>query len=232
MRPSACSRTEMKAAKTLRSSTKPLKAKDIADPQLFPWRVFRGALLTGCSMWVFIMIGRVVEQTNGERQLLKQEGRVERWPSHMQPWRGCHPGRAMVPATSGPTPAAPTAACRRSLGTTGPRGNRSRTEAWSKRVALFGAKRGEWEKDAEDRAAAGAAKELLAALTPIVEALHEGARPAAQSRRAGLTWPGELRPTMLATSTRRGPGTSPPWRPTAAAPWSRCPARLAPRRSR
>ena len=25
-------------------------------------------------------------EVNGERQLLKQEGRVERWPSHMQPW--------------------------------------------------------------------------------------------------------------------------------------------------
>mmetsp|Transcript_56607 Transcript_56607/g.152276 ORF Transcript_56607/g.152276 Transcript_56607/m.152276 type:complete len:328 (+) Transcript_56607:1-984(+) len=32
------------------------------------------------------MFGRGFEQLNGERFLLKQEGRVERWPSHMQPW--------------------------------------------------------------------------------------------------------------------------------------------------
>merc|ERR1712113_791806 len=33
-----------------------------------------------------IWFGRIFEMVNGERQLLKQEGRVERWPSHMQPW--------------------------------------------------------------------------------------------------------------------------------------------------
>jgi len=37
-------------------------------------------------MWVFIMSGRVFEQNHGERNLLKETGRVIRWPSHMQPW--------------------------------------------------------------------------------------------------------------------------------------------------
>ena len=40
----------------------------------------------GTSMWLLIMCGRAFEMVNGERQLLKQEGRVERLPSHMQPW--------------------------------------------------------------------------------------------------------------------------------------------------
>merc|ERR1719469_1068920 len=56
------------------------------EPTLFGWKLFRGACCTSIAMWALIICGRVFEQVNGERKLLKQEGRVERWPSHMQPW--------------------------------------------------------------------------------------------------------------------------------------------------
>jgi len=57
------------------------------DPSCnFAWKLFRGACITTIAMWSLILCGRVFEQANGERMLLKQEGRVERWPSHMQPW--------------------------------------------------------------------------------------------------------------------------------------------------
>jgi len=81
-----CLQQEMKAAKGSKASTvPPKKAKDVM-PALWAWKLFRGAILTYIGMWVYICIGRVIEQVNGERMFLKQEGRVMRWPSHMQPW--------------------------------------------------------------------------------------------------------------------------------------------------
>merc|ERR1719336_1818648 len=50
------------------------------------WKLFRGACISTIAMWSLIICGRAFEQANGERMLLKQEGRVERWPSHIQPW--------------------------------------------------------------------------------------------------------------------------------------------------
>mmetsp|Transcript_96805 Transcript_96805/g.172218 ORF Transcript_96805/g.172218 Transcript_96805/m.172218 type:complete len:798 (+) Transcript_96805:91-2484(+) len=81
-----CILQEMKASKDGKGAVaSPKKAREVG-PMLFPWRLFRGAMITYISVWALIMFGRVFEQVNGERQLLKQEGRVMRWPSHMQPW--------------------------------------------------------------------------------------------------------------------------------------------------
>merc|ERR550532_232862 len=82
-----CLQQEMKAArlKSTSAASAPKKAKDYM-PSLFAWKIFRGALFTTISIWVYISIGRIVEQINGERLFLKPEGRVMRWPSHMQPW--------------------------------------------------------------------------------------------------------------------------------------------------
>mmetsp|Transcript_20784 Transcript_20784/g.44376 ORF Transcript_20784/g.44376 Transcript_20784/m.44376 type:complete len:780 (+) Transcript_20784:90-2429(+) len=81
-----CLLQEMKAAKGGKGNTvEPKKARD-SQPAMLPWKLFRGALMTLIGMWVLIMCGRFFEQLNGERFILKQEGRVERWPSHMQPW--------------------------------------------------------------------------------------------------------------------------------------------------
>jgi hypothetical protein len=55
-------------------------------PGLWPFRIFRGALYAMIAVWVMVVIARLWETFWGERKLLKQEGRVERWPSHMQPW--------------------------------------------------------------------------------------------------------------------------------------------------
>jgi hypothetical protein len=81
-----CLLQEMKAAKGEEGQKAPLKKARECQPAMLPWKLFRGACITKISMWILIMFGRGFEQLNGERQLLKQEGRVERWPSHMQPW--------------------------------------------------------------------------------------------------------------------------------------------------
>mmetsp|Transcript_10076 Transcript_10076/g.24004 ORF Transcript_10076/g.24004 Transcript_10076/m.24004 type:complete len:821 (-) Transcript_10076:127-2589(-) len=81
-----CLQQEMKAAKGAKAPTTFHKKAKETMPALWPWKLFRGAVLTMIGMWVYICIGRVIEQINGERMFLKQEGRVMRWPSHMQPW--------------------------------------------------------------------------------------------------------------------------------------------------
>eukprot|EP00403_Amphidinium_massartii_P032513 CAMPEP_0178448616 /NCGR_PEP_ID=MMETSP0689_2-20121128/42087_1 /TAXON_ID=160604 /ORGANISM="Amphidinium massartii, Strain CS-259" /LENGTH=573 /DNA_ID=CAMNT_0020073829 /DNA_START=56 /DNA_END=1774 /DNA_ORIENTATION=- len=81
-----CLLQEMKAARGHKAAVAPTKKERIVKPQLFPWKIVRGGLICNIAVWAFVMVGRVVEQVNGERQLLKQEGRVERWPAHMQPW--------------------------------------------------------------------------------------------------------------------------------------------------
>jgi len=81
----SCLQQEMRAGKSA-SPDAPVKKARESEPSMFPWKIFRGAIITAIAMWVFIIFGRVFEVVNGERQLLKQEGRVMRWPSHMQVW--------------------------------------------------------------------------------------------------------------------------------------------------
>jgi len=82
----SCIQQEMKAAKGQQGFSSPGKKARATGSAMLPWKLFRGACITTISMWALIMCGRAFEQVNGERFLLKQEGRVERWPSHMQPW--------------------------------------------------------------------------------------------------------------------------------------------------
>lgn len=81
-----CLQQEMKASKGTKGVNVPQKKSRETAPMLYPWKLFRGAILTNICLWIFIMFGRVFDQVHGERQLLKQEGRVMRWPFHMQPW--------------------------------------------------------------------------------------------------------------------------------------------------
>lgn len=81
-----CLLQELHAARGEQAKKLPQNKGRDSDPTLFGWKLFRGACITTISMWTLIMCGRVFEQINGERKLLKQESRVERWPSHMQPW--------------------------------------------------------------------------------------------------------------------------------------------------
>eukprot|EP00425_Heterocapsa_triquetra_P046155 CAMPEP_0195065826 /NCGR_PEP_ID=MMETSP0448-20130528/11359_1 /TAXON_ID=66468 /ORGANISM="Heterocapsa triquestra, Strain CCMP 448" /LENGTH=505 /DNA_ID=CAMNT_0040096981 /DNA_START=56 /DNA_END=1570 /DNA_ORIENTATION=+ len=80
-----CLQQEMRAGKLYHGEKSIRRGKDAA-PSMFAWRIFRGACCTSIFMWGFIIFGRIFEHWNGERALMKQEGRVERWPSHMQPW--------------------------------------------------------------------------------------------------------------------------------------------------
>mmetsp|Transcript_5272 Transcript_5272/g.12696 ORF Transcript_5272/g.12696 Transcript_5272/m.12696 type:complete len:581 (-) Transcript_5272:161-1903(-) len=82
----SCLIQEMKAAKGVKAAVAPLKKERVVRPQLFPWKIVRGGLISNIAVWIFVMIARVIEQVNGERALMKAEGRVERWPAHMQPW--------------------------------------------------------------------------------------------------------------------------------------------------
>jgi len=81
-----CLQLEMKAAKGRKGATVPLKKQRETSPQLFPWKIFRGALVTAIAMWVFVIIARIFEMCHGESMLLKFSGRQVRWPSHVQPW--------------------------------------------------------------------------------------------------------------------------------------------------
>eukprot|EP00928_Gymnodinium_smaydae_P082746 TRINITY_DN6603_c0_g2_i1.p1 TRINITY_DN6603_c0_g2~~TRINITY_DN6603_c0_g2_i1.p1 ORF type:complete len:878 (-),score=110.49 TRINITY_DN6603_c0_g2_i1:210-2588(-) len=76
---------EMKAYKQDGRKGHAVKARDTL-PGLFAYRIFRGALILMVFSWIVIMLGRIVEQFHGERLFPRPEGRVERWPSHMQPW--------------------------------------------------------------------------------------------------------------------------------------------------
>jgi hypothetical protein len=82
-----CLQQEMFAAKKGTIGQPQPKAREsLAGHATFPWKIFRGGCFTMLGMWCLIIVGRVIEQLHGERALVKQEGRVERWPSHMQPW--------------------------------------------------------------------------------------------------------------------------------------------------
>jgi hypothetical protein len=82
----SCIQQEMKSAKGGVSSAPPRTRKMKTPPTFFAWKLLRGGVLVMISIWTFLMIARIIEQVNGERMTLKQEGRIERWPSHMQPW--------------------------------------------------------------------------------------------------------------------------------------------------
>jgi len=81
-----CLTQEMKMSRGAAPNAAVLQQPRGSQPQLFPWKIFRGALFVMLSVWFLMIIGRVAEQLNGERYFLKQEGRMMRWPSHMQPW--------------------------------------------------------------------------------------------------------------------------------------------------
>eukprot|EP00928_Gymnodinium_smaydae_P082745 TRINITY_DN6603_c0_g1_i1.p1 TRINITY_DN6603_c0_g1~~TRINITY_DN6603_c0_g1_i1.p1 ORF type:complete len:839 (-),score=165.86 TRINITY_DN6603_c0_g1_i1:49-2565(-) len=76
---------EMKAYKSEGRKGAVVKARE-TQPGLFAYRIFRGGLVLMVFAWIVIMIGRLTEQFHGERVFMRPEGRVERWPSHMQPW--------------------------------------------------------------------------------------------------------------------------------------------------
>lgn len=78
-----CLQQEMKATKS--GKAVPQEAHREVPP-LFAWKIFRGGIFTFIAVTIFVTCGRVIEQINGERWFMKQEGRVMRWPSHMQPW--------------------------------------------------------------------------------------------------------------------------------------------------
>lgn len=81
-----CLQQEMKHSRAKAAVSLPQKKGAPILKEVFAWKLVRGGLLASIGIWVFIFFARFVEVFNGERQLLKQEGRVERWPSHMQPW--------------------------------------------------------------------------------------------------------------------------------------------------
>jgi len=85
-----CLQLEMHAAKGPKGATAPLRKQRQVSPQLFPWKMFRGAIIVAIAIWFFIMCGRIWEERHGERYLLKTEGRQIRFPAHVQggvaPW--------------------------------------------------------------------------------------------------------------------------------------------------
>lgn len=85
-----CLQIEMKQAKGMPGAEAPALKQRRVSPQLFPWRVFRGALFSSIAAWVLIIIGRIWEQCHGERMFMKQEGREVRFPATAQgfvtPW--------------------------------------------------------------------------------------------------------------------------------------------------
>lgn len=179
----SCLWQEMKAAKKHKGekSQAPLAAHQ-APPMMFPWKIVRGGLITAVFVWIFIIVGRVVECVNGERELLKQEGRIMRWPSHMQPWitpwtreksrqEWCHTG-----------------GCDRRL---------------NSRQSVLDAKHNRFVADYLNR--------LLPVLHDISDSLEQELEPvqpeaAAQVRvgpvqRATVSWPKDLKPSLLACGT-------------------------------
>eukprot|EP00440_Ansanella_granifera_P069190 gb/GFBE01075065.1/.p1 GENE.gb/GFBE01075065.1/~~gb/GFBE01075065.1/.p1 ORF type:complete len:809 (+),score=193.58 gb/GFBE01075065.1/:1-2427(+) len=165
-----CLQQEMKAAKGSKGAMVPQKKARETEPMLFPWKLFRGAIITNITLWCLIMFGRAFEQVNGERQLLKQEGRVMRWPSHMQPW--------MAPWTREGT--------RNEFAHTG--GSDRRLQATP------------FDFERQERKVSAMAERLAASLGPLVEALEgEAAASLPAPLRAEISWPSELKPSLLAS---------------------------------
>lgn len=89
----SCLWQEMKAGRGNTSNRGRPDAKQPQDPpNNAAWRVCRGGNFVAIILWSFIFIARIhamafVTDDGGDmRYMLKQEGRVMRWPSHMQPW--------------------------------------------------------------------------------------------------------------------------------------------------
>jgi len=82
--PQTCLSQELKLGREGKHG--PGRSAQASEPSDHAWKLFRGACISTIAMWSLIICGRAFEQANGERMLLKQEGRVERWPSHIQPW--------------------------------------------------------------------------------------------------------------------------------------------------
>lgn len=53
---------------------------------LYPWKMVRGGILVMIATYLFLMGSRICEQIQGPRFPLRQSGRVDRYPAHMQPW--------------------------------------------------------------------------------------------------------------------------------------------------
>jgi len=81
-----CLTHELKAGKAQQQTRAAPKVAQGGESANHAWKLFRGGCISAIAMWILIICGRIFEAANGERQLLKQEGRVERWPSHIQPW--------------------------------------------------------------------------------------------------------------------------------------------------
>jgi len=87
-----CLQIEMKASKALKSSApQNIKKQRVAGPQLWPWKIFRGAVITYIAVMFFTTLGMFAEHTHGggmvgDGYFLKQAGRTVRWPAHIQPW--------------------------------------------------------------------------------------------------------------------------------------------------
>lgn len=80
-----CLQVEMQAAKGPRGESAPLRKQRQAHAQMFPWKIFRGALIVAILIWLFIIGGRIWEECHGERYLLKTEGRQIHYPAYVQP---------------------------------------------------------------------------------------------------------------------------------------------------
>jgi len=88
----SCLWQEMKAGRGANNQNMPsVKQREIPTNNT-AWTVCRGANFTSIFLWAFIICGRLhalawTQPEGGDmRYMLKQEGRVMRWPSHMQPW--------------------------------------------------------------------------------------------------------------------------------------------------
>eukprot|EP00929_Paragymnodinium_shiwhaense_P053284 TRINITY_DN26668_c0_g1_i1.p1 TRINITY_DN26668_c0_g1~~TRINITY_DN26668_c0_g1_i1.p1 ORF type:complete len:839 (-),score=221.38 TRINITY_DN26668_c0_g1_i1:81-2597(-) len=184
-----CLQQEMKAAK--KGGDLSVKKSIQVPPGTagYPWKIFRGAAITMVAVWVLIIIGRIVEQLHGERMLMKQEGRVERWPSHMQPWMAPWTRKDELDGFN-------------NAGSTG-----SDTGSRNEWCHTGGCDRRLQNANAHEQRIAAVAQRLSSVLTAVSQTLdHElegaSAAPAnvAPLRQAKVEWPSQVAPTLLACS--------------------------------
>jgi len=87
----SCLWQEMKAGKASQSPDIPAKQRVVKHNDT-AWRVVQAGCRVAIILWIFIISGRIhaeawtQPEAGNMRYMLKQEGRVMRWPSHMQPW--------------------------------------------------------------------------------------------------------------------------------------------------
>jgi len=89
----SCLWQEMKAGRGSENKDVPeVKQREAVVQNDTAWRVCRAGNFVSIFLWMFIIGGRLyalawTQADAGDmRFMLKQEGRVMRWPSHMQPW--------------------------------------------------------------------------------------------------------------------------------------------------